>query len=76
MSAERYKTGEQIHAGDRVAYNLHYGCVVFVVEQGDIADGWDQADYRAGLMIEFDHGARLLLEASDGLLEFVQPGLP
>jgi hypothetical protein len=36
---QRYKTGGQIHVGDRVAYNRQTGRVVFVVDRWEFADG-------------------------------------
>jgi hypothetical protein len=49
------------------------GRVVVVLDRGKCADGWDNGDYRTGFMIEFDIGARLLPEESEGRLELVRP---
>ena len=73
---QRYKTGEQIHVGDRVEYNRQSGRVVFVGNRGEFADGWEKGDYRTGFMIEFDNGARLLLVEPDGQILLLRPRSP
>lgn len=67
---QRYSTGREIHVGDRVSYNNQRGRIVFVADRGEFAKGYEWKDYSSGVMIEFDNGARLLLEAADDLLVF------
>jgi len=65
---QRYSTGQEIHVGDRVSYNKQRGRIVFVADRGEFAKGYEWKDHSSGIMIEFDNGARLLLDASDDLL--------
>lgn len=67
---QRYSTGREIHVGDRVAYNKQRGRIVFVADRGEFAEGYEWKDRSSGIMIEFDNGARLLLDAADNLLMF------
>ena len=67
---QRYSTGQEIHVGDRVSYNNQRGRIVFVADRGEFEKGYEWKDYSSGLMVEFDNGARLLLEAPDALLVF------
>ena len=69
---QRYKDGREIHVGDRVTYNKQYGKIVFVADRGEFAKGYEWKDYSSGFMIEFDNGARLLLEVADDLLVLEQ----
>jgi hypothetical protein len=69
---QRYRDGREIHVGDRVTYNKQRGKVVFVADRGEFAKGYEWKEHSSGVMIEFDNGARLLLEAADELLAFEQ----
>ena len=66
-----YQTGEEIHVGDRVAYNNQLGRIVFVAGSGEFSEGYEPANYQSGFMIAFENGARLFLEAADKLLRLV-----
>ena len=67
---QRYRTGREIHVGDRVTYNRQLGHIVFVADRREFAEGYEWTEYSSGIMIEFDHGARLFLEAADESLVF------
>jgi len=66
---QRYRTGQEIHVDDRITYNNQRGRIVFVADRGEFAKGYEWKERSSGFMIEFDNGARLFLEAADGLLE-------
>lgn len=61
---QRYSDGREIHSGDRVAYNNQRG-VVFVADRREFEPGYEWEEYSSGVMIEFDNGARLLLDRAD-----------
>jgi hypothetical protein len=67
---QRYSSGREIHVGDHVSYDNQRGRVVFVADRGEFEKGYEWKEYSSGFMIEFDHGARLLLESADDLLVF------
>jgi hypothetical protein len=67
---QRYKGGREIHAGDRVTYNKQSGRIAFVADRGEFTKGYECKEYTEGFMIEFDNGARLLLQVADDLLVF------
>ncbi len=66
----RYSSGREIHVGDRVTYNNQRGQVVFVADRGEYAEGYEWKEYSSGIMIVFDNGARLRLDAADDMLVF------
>ena len=65
---QTYLDGREIHLGDTVTYNLQRGRVVFVAARGEFASSYEQTAHASGFMIEFENGARLLLESADELL--------
>ncbi len=67
---QRYRTGQEIHVGDRVTYNNQRGRIVFVADRGEYAKGYEWKEYSTGFMVEFDNGARLFLQSADGLLMY------
>jgi hypothetical protein len=67
---QRYSSGREIHVGDRVTYNNQQGQVVFVADRGEYAKGYEWKEYSSGIMIVFDNGARLRLDAADDMLVF------
>lgn len=67
---QRYSDGREIHVGDRVRYNNQLGRIVFVADRSEFAKGHESKEHSSSFMIEFDNGARLLLDASDRLLVF------
>lgn len=69
---QRYSNGRGIHVGDRIRYNNQPGRIVFVADRGAFTKGHEPKEHSSGFMIEFDNGARLLLDASDRLLVFEQ----
>jgi len=62
---QRYGDGREIHSGDRIAYNNQRGRVVFVADRREFEPGYEWEEYSSGVMIEFDNGARLLLDRVD-----------
>ena len=67
---QRYSGGREIHVDDRVTYNKQPGRIVFVADRHEFTKGYEWKEYSSGFLIEFDNGARLLLEAPDDLLVF------
>jgi hypothetical protein len=73
---QRYEDGSEIHVADVVSYSGQRGRVVFVADRHEYSDTypeseWPQSSYPAGFMIEFNNGARLLLDSADEDLELV-----
>jgi hypothetical protein len=71
---QRYCDGRDIRLGDRVAYNAQRGRIVFVADRGEYAKEYEPKNYPSGFMIEFDNGARLLLETADDMLVLENSG--
>jgi hypothetical protein len=71
----RYRTGAQIHAGDRVRYDDNFARIVFVSngDQFESMPGYDdRRGQDAGILICDDDGATKLLNCDDQKLEFVR----
>jgi hypothetical protein len=63
-----------VHCGDSVSYNRQRGTVVFVIDHGEYASDFPEADWSHhghGFMIRFDNGGLLMLEDGDELLSLL-----
>lgn len=78
MNADRlhYPTGEEVHAGDRVAYGGKEATVAFVSDgdSGEFLPGYeDYSGYERGIMLCDDDSALTFLHEGDEQLELVAP---
>ncbi len=71
-----YPTGEEVHAGDRVAYGGKTATVAFVSDgdSGEFLPGYeDYTGYERGIMLCDDDSALTFLHEDDDQLELVTP---
>jgi hypothetical protein len=71
---QRYDSGEEIHAGDRVLYGGSRGVIVFVVDRKEYSAEFSEeywGDSGTGFMIQTQMWGLMRLDAADEDLELI-----
>jgi hypothetical protein len=71
---QRYKSGEEIHVGDRIRYAGDPGTIVFVIDRNEYSATFPEKDWShhgSGFMIQNPSYGLVMLNKADEDLEFL-----